>query len=299
MQVGFIGTGLMGSRMAGCLLDAGHHLVVHDAFPAAATALRERGAEWADSPREVAERTEVVFTSLPGPDEVEQVFFEPERGLLAGLRPGSCYIDTTTNSPALFRRIAAACRAKGVEALDCPVTGRAPDMTIMAGGDPAVLEKYRPLLEAMSRGVFYMGEAGQGMVAKGINQFLIYAKFLLTGEALLIGAKAGIPLRALTDFLNSGVGAGRGLPWQIFEQIVFPGKWERVPGGNGPVDRWVKDVGCAAEVARALNVPTPLLTIVEDILKRAQAQGLGDEVNFAAIKMLEQWAGVELRTPTE
>jgi 3-hydroxyisobutyrate dehydrogenase len=296
MEVGFIGSGVMGSRMIGCVLDAGHTVVVYDAFPEAAAGVRARGAGWADSPRAVAERTEVVISSLPGPDEVEQVVFEPETGLLAGMHSGSCFVDTSSNSPALWRRIAAACREQGADALDCPVTGRAPEMTIMVGGNPATLEKYRPVLEAMSQGVYYMGEAGQGMVAKGINQFLLYAKFLLAGEALLIGAKAGIPVRDLTDFLASGVGAGRGLPWNTFEDVVFPAKWERVPGGNGPVDRWVKDVGCGQEAARYCNAPTPLLTVVEDVLKRAQAQGWGDLINFSAIQIMEQWAGVELRT---
>src|SRR5690349_6396328 len=122
MDVGFIGTGLMGSRMIDCVIDAGHKVVVYDAFPQAAEAVRAHGAVWADSPRAVAEQTEAVFSSLPGPDEVEAVFYEANSGLLAGMRPGSCFIDTSSNSPALWRRIAADCRAKGADALDCPVT---------------------------------------------------------------------------------------------------------------------------------------------------------------------------------
>jgi 3-hydroxyisobutyrate dehydrogenase-like beta-hydroxyacid dehydrogenase len=113
---------------------------------------------------------------------------------------------------------------------------------------------------------------------------------------MLLGVKAGLPLRTLADFLESGVGAGRGLPFDVFEKHVFPGEFERIPGGNGNVYRWVKDVGCAQEVAWDTNSPTPLLTITEDILKRTIALGLGDEVNFATIKVLEDWAGVELRT---
>jgi len=294
-RIGFIGTGLMGTKMVNCLIDAGHELTVNDVVREAAAEVCGRGAAWAASPREVGEKTDIVFTSLPGPDEVESVFFGESRGVLAGLRPGSCYVDMSTNSPALWRRIAAACSERGIDALDCPVTGRAPDMTIMAGGDAAVLARYRPLLEAMSKAVYHMGEAGMGMVTKGVHQYLLHGKFLLLAEVLLIGTKGGVDLRALTELL-SNVNAGRGMPWDTFEKTVFQGAWDRSGGGPGPVDRWVKDVGCAGETARAQDIDMPILEVVEGLLHSAQARGRGEWVNFATVLELEERAGTELRT---
>lgn len=297
MQIGFVGTGLMGTGMARCLMEAGHTLTVHDVWRNATADLCASGARWAETPKAVAEATEVVITSLPGPEEVEKVFFRQGTGIVEALRPGSCYIDTTTNSPALLRRIAGACKERDSDVLDCPVTGRAPDMTIMAGGDPRVLEKYKPMLLAMSREVYHMGDVGMGMVTKGVHQYLLHAKFLLLSEVLLIGVKGGLDVGALTDLL-SHVGAGQGMPWDTFRNIVFPGHWDLAPGGPGPVFRWIKDVGVAGETARAFDIEMPILAVIEGVLARAQANGWGNNINFSDIRILEELAGTELRMQT-
>lgn len=294
MRIGFIGTGVMGGGMARCLIEGGFELVVHDAWPEATKALEAMGARWAASPRAVAEQADLTITSLPGPAEAEAVFYAQPDGILAGLQPGHTYLDTSTSSPALARKIAAACRAKGGHFLDAPVSGRPPKMSIMVGGEPEVLERYRPALQAMSRDIFYFGDNGQGMVAKSINQFLMYANILLSAEGLLLATKAGLDPEAVAQMLSVS-GAARFFPKDIFENVVFPRSWQRVPAGPGPLDRWVKDVGCAQETALAINAYTPLLTIVQDTLKRAQAQGWGDLVNFVGVRALEQSAGVELR----
>ena len=136
MQIGFIGTGTMtGTPIAGCLIDVGHRLTVFDIRPEATQALVGRGADSVDSPRAVAEHSEVVFTALPGPDQMEPAVLDPVTGILAGLRSGTCYIDLTTNAPTVARRVAEACHAKGVAMLDAPVSGRPPGMTVMIGGD--------------------------------------------------------------------------------------------------------------------------------------------------------------------
>ena len=154
MRLGFVGTGTMGGPMAGRLIDAGHQLTVYDVRPDAMSALCARGARPAENPAAVARSSEVVFSSLPGPAEVEQVALDPESGVLAGLQQGGAYIDMTTNAPAVARRVAAACRARGLEMLDAPVSGRPPTMTVMVGGDDAVFAKYRPLLAAMAGNIF-------------------------------------------------------------------------------------------------------------------------------------------------
>ena len=124
MKLGFIGTGTMGNPMVCCLIDAGHQLTVHDIRREATTNLCEMGATWADNAREVAAASEAVFTSLPGPTEMETTVLDPENGILAGLPTGGAYIDMTTNSPTVFRRVAEACLSRGIDVLDAPVSGR-------------------------------------------------------------------------------------------------------------------------------------------------------------------------------
>ena len=160
MRVGFIGTGKMGSMMAGGILVGGHELTVYDLRREATTELCKRGARWADGPRQVAEASELVFTSLPGPSEMEKTLLDPDDGVLAGLSPGCGYIDLTTNAPGTIVNVAQACRTRGVSMLDAPVSGRVPNLTVMVGGDPDTFTKYRPILQAFGRNVFHVGDQG-------------------------------------------------------------------------------------------------------------------------------------------
>src|SRR5205085_8010918 len=166
-------------------------------------------ARSADDPGAVARGSEVVFTSLPGPAEVEHAALDPVSGILAGLSTGGAYIDLTTNAPAVARRVAEACRARGVDALDAPVSGRPPTMTVMVGGPAPVFEKYRPLFAAMAGNIFYVGETGAGCIAKLVTQYLGYTNFVAALEGLLIGAKAGIDLGVLARIVPLSAGASR------------------------------------------------------------------------------------------
>src|SRR5262249_43293761 len=188
-----------------------HEVMVHDRRREATRELCERGARWAESPRASAEGREVVFTSLPGPAEVEGAVLDPSRGILAGLGSGSGsgYLDMTTNAPTVVRRIAEACRARGVAMLDAPVSGRPPAMTIMVGGDPTTFARYRPLLECMGRNIFHVGEIGAGCVAKLVTQYLGYANLITSLEGLLIGARAGIDLGVLAQIVPVSAGTSR------------------------------------------------------------------------------------------
>ena len=134
----------------------------------------------------------MVFTSLPGSAEVEYVVTDPDQGILAGLSAGAAYIDMTTNSPTVFRRVATACRDRGIEVLDAPVSGRPPRMTVMVGGEEAAFNKFKPLLESMAGDIFYVGETGAGCTAKLVTQYLGYSNFITALEGLIIGAKAGL-----------------------------------------------------------------------------------------------------------
>ena len=289
MRIGFVGTGTMGNPMARCLLEAGHQVAVHDLRREATADLCAVGARWAENPRAVAEASEVVFTSLPGPAEVERAVLDPSRGILAGLPSGGGYVDMTTNAPNVVRRIAEACRARGVAMLDAPVSGRPPAMTIMVGGDPTTFAMYQPLLACMGRKIFHVGEIGAGCVAKLVTQYLGYANFITSLEGLLIGARAGLDLGVLAQIVPVSAGASR--TFDNIPRSVFDGTFR----AGGTLDIVAKDVHLACELARDVGAPAHMGVIADDAYQRAQAQGWG-QLGFPIVaRILEAMAGVELR----
>ncbi|HTV44096.1 MAG TPA: NAD(P)-dependent oxidoreductase [Stellaceae bacterium] len=290
MQLGFIGTGTMGTPIAGSLIDAGHSLTIHDARPVATQALAARGAAVADTPREVAEKSEIVFTSLPGPAEMEPAVLDPATGILAGLRRGGGYIDLTTNAPAVARRVAETCRGKGIDMLDAPVSGRPPGMTVMVGGEEAVFAKCRPLFEAIARNIFYVGGSGAGAIAKLVTQYLGYTNFVAALEGLLIGAKAGVDPGVLAQIVPFSAGASR--TFDNIPRSVLSGSFT----AGGTLDIVAKDLHLAGELAREVGAPASLGLLAHDILHRAQVQGWGQEGFPVAARILEAMAGCELRS---
>jgi 3-hydroxyisobutyrate dehydrogenase len=291
MRLGFVGTGTMGNPMARCLIEAGHQVTIHDLRREATANLCDRGARWAESPRAVAEASEVVFTSLPGPAEMEQAALDPSTGILAGLTPGGGYVDMTTNAPGVVRRIAEACRARGIAMLDAPVSGRPPGMTIMAGGDAATFAAYRPLLACMGRHIFHVGETGAGCIAKLVTQYLGYANFITALEGMLIGAKAGIDLGVLAQIVPVSAGASR--TFDNIPRSVLSGTFT----AGGTLDIVAKDMHLACALAREVGAPAPSGVIADDVYQRAQAQGWG-QLGFPIVaRILESMAGVELRAP--
>lgn len=289
MRVGFVGTGTMGNPMARCLIEAGHRLTVYDVRQEATVNLCESGASWADCPRAVAESSRVVFLSLPGPGEVEQAVLDEDTGALAGLSQGDAIIDTTTNSPTVSRKVSSICRSRGVEMLDAPVSGRPPGMTVMAAGDRAVFDEYRPLLEVMAGNIFYLGESGAGCIAKLVTQYLGYSNFVTAIEGLIIGAKAGIDPGLLAQVVPVSAGASR-----VFDNIprsVLSGVF--VSGGT--LDIVAKDLHLACEMAREAGAASSMGNIADDVFRRGQALGWGSEGFAAAARVLEAMAGVELR----
>ncbi len=291
MRLGFVGTGTMGAPMAGCLIDAGHQLTVYDLRPDATAALCDRGARSVENPAAVARNSEVVFTSLPGPTEVERAALDPVNGILAGLQQGNAYIDMTTNAPAVARRVAEACRARGIDMLDAPVSGRPPAMTVMVGGDEAVFARYRPLLAAMAGNIFYVGGAGAGCTAKLVTQYLGYTNFVAALEGMLIGAKAGIDLGVLAQIVPVSAGASR--TFDNIPRSVLSGTFT----AGGTLDIVAKDLQLARDLAREVGAPAHLGLLAHDVLSRAQAQGWGQEGFPIAARILEAMAGAELRAP--
>src|SRR5438128_4366262 len=197
----------------------------------------------------------------------------------------------TTNAPAVARRIAEACRARGVELLAAPVSGRPPTMTVMVGGEEPVFAKYRPLLAAMAGNIFHVGEAGAGCTAKLVTQYLGYTNFVAALEGMLIGAKAGIALGVLARIVPLSAGASR--TFDNIPRSVLNGAFT----AGGTLDIVAKDLSLACDLAREVGAPAHLGLLAHDVLSRAQAQGWGQEGFPVAARILEAAAGAELRAP--
>ena len=290
MKLGYIGTGTMGNPMAKALIEAGHAVTVFDVRRESATNLCEMGADWADTPRELSEASEVVLTSLPGPVEAEEVLTNPDTGILAGLKSGGAWIDTTTNSPTTIHKLAEICKQRGIEMLDSPVSGRMPNMTMMVGGDPEVFEKYRAVLETMGKDVIYVGGTASGCTAKLVTQYLGYSNFIAGIEGMLIGVKAGLDMDILAKLIPISASASGVMARSM--DVVLDGTF----ASSGTLDIVAKDLHLACQLARDVAAPSRIGDIVDDVLQRAQAQGMGKEGYPSVAKILEQMAGAEVRS---
>ncbi len=293
MRIGFVGTGTMGTPIAGCLIRAGHALSIFDRRPDAMTELCALGALSTDNGFAAARDADLVFTSLPGPGEFESAMLEPQSGILAGLRPGAAHVDLTTNAPGTIARVAEACRSRGVELIDAPVSGRPPTMAIMVGASVAAFLKYRPVFDAIAANVFHVGPSGAGATAKLVTQYLGYTNFIASIEGMLIAAKAGIDLDTLARIVP--VSAGQSRTFDNIARGVLPGTF----AAGGTLDIVAKDVELACELARDVGAPAALGALASDLYKRAQAQGWGQEGFPVVARVLEAMAGTTLRSPQE
>ena len=299
MNVGFVGLGIMGGSMALNLRNGGHDMVVHDLRREAATPLLEAGAQWADTPQQVAEASEVVFTSLPGPVEVEAVALG-ESGLLEGMAPGQAYLDLSTNSPTVVRRINQAFAEKGVDMLDAPVSGgprgaRTGKLAIWVGGDRAVFDRCLPVLQAFSDQPFYVGPIGCGSVAKLVHNCTGYIVQTALAEVFTMGVKAGVEPLALWQAVRQGAQGRRGTFEGLAEHLL--------PGNFDPPDFALrlahKDVDLAVAVGREYAVPMRLANLVLQELTEAMVRGWADRDSRIAMVLQEERAGVEVRAPED
>lgn len=273
MRIGWIGTGVMGASMAGHLQTAGHDLTVYTRTRAKAASLLAAGAEWADSPAAVAARSEVVFTIVGFPHDVEQTYLG-ERGVLSAEPACRFAVDMTTSQPALAVRIAAAARAKGVLAIDAPVSGgdigaRNGTLAIMCGGDADAFAVVYPLLELMGGTIKRMGGPGAGQHTKMCNQILIAGTMIGVCESLLYAARQGLDEQEVIDIIGKGAAAS----WCI--NTLGP----RIAQGNFDpgfyVEHFIKDMGIALQEAAACGLSLPGLALVHQLYVAVQAQGHG------------------------
>lgn len=295
MELGFIGLGTMGSSMALNVLKAGHRLTVNDINRDAAGTHLEAGAVWADSAQEVAEASDILFTSLPGPPEVEAVALGA-RGILSGISPGKVYFDLSTNSPTLIRRIHDAFAARGAHLLDAPVSGgpqgaRSGRLAIWVGGDKNVFERCKPVLDAIGDQAFYVGAIGTGSVAKLVHNCTGYILQTALAETFSMGVKAGVEPLALWQAVRQGA-LGRRQTFDGLAQNYLPGRFDP-PDFALRLAR--KDVSLAVEVGREFDVPMRLANLTLAELTEALNRGWGQRDSRAAMLLQEERAGVEVR----
>jgi 3-hydroxyisobutyrate dehydrogenase-like beta-hydroxyacid dehydrogenase len=294
MNVGFIGIGQMGKHMSTRILDAGYNLVVYDLRREAAIHLLEKGAKWADTPKQVAQSCEVVITSLPTPQDVENVVYGAD-GLKDGWKQGDIFIDMSTNSVSTVRKIAETAKSMGVTVLDAPVSGgttgaEAGTLAIMVGGDAGALERVKKVLDTMGQRVFGVGDVGCGTIAKLVNNLIGLGASAITAEGFVLGVKAGID----PDVLQSIIAVSTGNNWtlQQYPRTVLQGDFE--PGFR--LSLACKDIALATQMAREYGVPLQVGSAVEQRLIEAKAAGLGDKAVDGAILRLEELTGVQVRS---
>ena len=297
MKVGFIGLGTMGRHMAASLMKAGHELVVHDVRREAAVPHLEAGAGWADTPRGVAEATEVVFTSLPGPPEVEAVALGAE-GLLAGLAAGKVYFDLTTNSPALVRRIHDAFKAREIHMLDAPVSGgprgaETRRLALWVGGDEEVFNRYKPVLDAIGDQPYYVGPIGAGSIAKLAHNCAGYVIQTALAEVFTLGVKAGVDPLALWKAVRQGA-VGRRRSFDGLVDQFLPGRFDPAAFALRLAH---KDVTLAVSLGREHKVPMRLANVTLEEMTEALNRGWGERDSRVAMLLQEERTGVEIRVP--
>jgi 2-hydroxymethylglutarate dehydrogenase len=293
MDIGFIGIGQMGKHMSRHILEAGYSLTVHDVVKEAAAPLLEKGATWADTPEELAGVCQVVISSLPTPQDVEQVVYGMN-GLKSGWKNGDIYIDMSTNSPTTIRRIAADARAMGVAVLDAPVSGgtkaaEAGTLAIMVGGESDTLEHARPVLETMGKKIFAVGGVGCGNAAKLVNNLISLACNSISAEGFALGVKAGIDPEMLLEIIK--VSTGDNWCARQYPGTTFKGNFE--PGFK--ISLAYKDIGLALNCGEEYGVPLPVGIAVQKDLKDTIEAGYKDKGVDAVILPLEDAAGVKVR----
>ena len=295
MRIGFIGLGNMGGPMAMNLIQAGHELTVSDVRREAAEPQLAAGATWADNAKAVAEASEITFSSLPGPPEVEAVALGPD-GILEGAAEGSVYVDLSTNSPTLIRSVHARFAERGVEVLDAPVSGgvtgaAAGTLAVMVGGDAARYEQLKPVLDAIGDKVSYIGGVGSGMVAKLVHNMTSVCSRMAIAEGLTLAVKAGVDPHVMQQVLQDGAfGQGHFLNHRLSD-TVFAEQWDP-PSFALRLSR--KDLGLATQLGREVQVPMAHAAVAEQEMVAALERGWGDLDSNIFFRLQEERAGVKL-----
>ena len=292
-KLGFVGLGVMGGGIARRLLDAGHELVGYNRTKEKARALIEAGMSWCDSPRETAERSDVVFTMVTNVAALRAVA-DGADGILAGLGPGKVYVDMSTVGPAASRELAQRVRETGAEMLDAPVSGSVAtleegQLSVMVGGDTATFERVEPILRDVGPKVTRVGENGQAALMKIASNLQLAVQMLAFSEGVLLAEKGGIEREVAVEVLTNSAIASPMVKYRgpfVLEQ---------------PEEVWFdvnmiqKDMNLALELGRELNVPLPTTAVTNELLTAARGMGLAEKDFAVLFDTLAAMAGVETR----
>ena len=294
MKVGFIGVGNMGGPMCrNVIKNSGHEILIHDRDAAAVQRCVEVGGTRADSMAEVVAESDVVFTSLPMPKDVEAVALG-EGGIGDNARQGTVHIDLSTNSPTMVRSIAARLAPKGVKMLDAPVSGgttgaEKATIAIMVGGDRAVFDENRALFESFGKNVIYAGALGAGSIAKIVNNMVAFCNMASGAEGLMLGAAAGIDPDVLNQVIRSSSGDGFG--YRAVARKALQGDWSP----TFALDLAYKDMHLALELADEIGIPLPLAAQTHNLMRMARGSGYGGDDTTAMMRVYEDTLKREVR----
>lgn len=291
--VGVIGVGAMGSRMSANLLKGGFQLVICDPVPERTRALEGPAVKVAATPREVAQQARHVITMLPSLKIIEQVVLG-QNGFAEGASEGSVLIEMSTSTPSLTRKLSEALSQKNVRMLDVPVSGTTPaaeaaTLVGMVGGDQAVLEDCRPVLEKLCSQIYYCGGPGQGNAMKLAINLLVYVPTVAGYEAMALAAKVGLDPRTVLDVIGSGAADSYIVKYKLGKAL----ERDFVPGGS--VDVGVKDLELAMELAHEAGVPMMLPPLALQAFTYAQAAGLGQQDSAVLMTLYEKLLGIEIK----
>jgi 2-hydroxy-3-oxopropionate reductase len=290
--VGFIGLGIMGKPMAENLIGAGHDLVLYNRTQEKAEELAGNGATVAGSPREVAERSDVIITMLPDSPQVEEVL-TGEDGVFEGIKGGALIVDTSTISPVVTEELAAKAKTKGASMLDAPVSGGdvgavEGTLSIMVGGSEEDFERAKPLFEAMGKTVTHVGENGAGQVVKAANQIVVALTIEAVSEALVLGSKGGVAPEKILDVLGGGLAGNRVM--EVKREKMLTHSFD--PGFR--IELHHKDLGIALAAGREYGVTLPVTAVVDQMLQDLKMRGRGDRDHSALLTLIEDSSGHEI-----
>ena len=290
-RLGWIGTGVMGQSMCSHLMAKGFAVTVYNRSRGKAQPLLDRGAAWANTPKQVAQQSDVIFAIVGFPRDVREVFLGPE-GALAGSKPGNILVDMTTSEPSLAMEIYSAAKAKGVHAVDAPVSGgdigaKEARLSIMIGGDQAAVEALQPCWEAMGKTIIHQGAAGAGQHTKMVNQTLIASGMIGVCEALLYAHKAGLDLATVLQSVAPGAAGSwslSNLGPRIIANNFDPGFF---------VEHFIKDMGIALDEAKRMGITLPGLALAHQLYIALKAQGHGRDGTHSLELALARMSGID------
>lgn len=292
-QVGWIGTGVMGSSMVGHLIAAGYPATVYTRTKEKAEPLIAKGAKWAASPKELAAQSDVIFSIVGFPSDVREVLLG-DNGALAGAKAGAVLVDMTTSEPSLAREVYKAAKAKGVHSVDAPVSGgdigaKNAALSIMIGGDKDVVEAVTPLFQVMGKTIVHQGGPGSGQHTKMVNQILISTGMIGVCEALLYGHKAGLDLPTVLQ----SVGPGAAGSWSLTN--LGPRMMNNNFDPGFFVEHFIKDMGIALAESKRMGLSLPGLALAEQLYLSVKAKGWGRNGTHALLLALSEMSGVDWR----